>query len=95
MVRRGFDGVDEPDREGLPTRTLIIDLAVVEDRLRSLASRRSQAGPTPHSRALSDQLETHEREILRTLQRRRLPFRPVSSGRGTSSGPSGGGRFTW
>lgn len=81
-------GVGHAD-ETAPTRALVIDLAVVQDQLRSLATRWSQAGPTPHGTALWDQLAAHEREVLRSLRGRRLPFRPVTAG------TTPGGYGTW
>jgi len=68
---------EQPDRDARSTRRLIIDLALVEDQMRSLSSRRAQAGPRPDGTALQDQLETHEREILRALNQRRLAFRAL------------------
>jgi hypothetical protein len=68
-----------PDIKSAFTRALIIELAVVEDRLRSLASRAPELNPPPNITAARDQLQTHERHILRALHRRQLGFRALPS----------------
>ena len=82
-------------KDGRPTSTLVIDLAVVQDQLRSLAERRDHTGPAPHSTALGDQLQAREREILLSLDERRLSFRPVDADGGLAFGGSGGTYVTW
>ncbi len=84
-----------PGREGMSTRALVIDLALVEDRLRSLTSRRTQTGPTLCGTALADQLEAHEREIPQTLHRRRLSLRALATDGEMPRGESAGTHPTW
>ena len=81
------DSLDSsPVRETQSTPGLIVDLALVEDRLRSLARRRTQAGPTPHGTAQQDQMQAYERDILTTLHRRRLSFRALAVDGGATLG---------
>ncbi len=84
-----------PGREGASTRALVIGLALVEDRLRSLGSRRTQTGPTPCGTALAAQLEAHERASLQTSRRRRLSFRALATDGEMPRGESAGTRPTW
>lgn len=84
---------DRADRDGSSTSTLVVDLALVEGQLRALWARGAKAGATPHGTALQDQLETHERDILRTLHRRHLAFRPLPTGGGPGGPATGGPRW--
>ena len=80
--------------DGAATRAVIIELALVEAELRSLAAHDRRSALLPSTLAWRDQLQAHESHLLRALHRRRLAFHALRRDDRLVDG-SRGPRWVW